>query len=250
MPLHETILLFMLLLAIGVMVRGGFDRLAIPHTVMLVLIGMLLGNLARSWEALAPLRFFSLNPELVFFGFLPVLIFESGLGLNARQLGKDIVPVLMLAVPGLLASTTIVGLGVWLLTPLELATALLFGALISATDPVAVIAIFKELGTPLRLTTLVEGESLLNDATAIVLYGILLGFALYGGFAWGDVGLAAAGFFEVFVGGALLGLAFGLLVGRVLIRTVASGSAPREEEHGGHGVQRDDPDPEHPRGRG
>ena len=218
MPLSEAILLFMLLLAVGVLLRGGFSRLPVPYTVMLVVVGMLLGNLARSWQPLAPLQYFSLGPELVFFVFLPVLIFESGLGLNARQLARDIAPVLMMAVPGLLASTTIIGIGVWLLTPLEPATALLFGALISATDPVAVIAIFRELGTPLRLTTLVEGESLLNDATAIVLYGILLGLALYGGLGWGDAGLAVAGFFKVFLGGSLLGLVFGLLASRLLIR--------------------------------
>ncbi|MCP4764814.1 MAG: cyclic nucleotide-binding domain-containing protein [Gammaproteobacteria bacterium] len=169
MPLSESVLLLMALLAIGVLVRGLFNKLPIPYSVMLVILGMLLGNLARVWQPLESIRYFQLSPELVFFIFLPVLIFESGLSLHARQLAKDIVPVLMLAIPALLLSTTIVGVGVWLLLPLDLTTALLFGALISATDPVAVVSLFKELGTPTRLTTLVEGESLLNDATAIVL---------------------------------------------------------------------------------
>jgi CPA1 family monovalent cation:H+ antiporter len=218
MPLSESVLLLMVLLAIGVLVRGLFSRLPIPYTVLLVVLGMLLGNLARVWQPLESIRYFHLSPELVFFIFLPVLIFESGLSLHARQLAKDIVPVLMLAIPALLVSTTIVGLGVWMLLPLDLTTALLFGALISATDPVAVVSLFKELGTPTRLTTLVEGESLLNDATAIVLFSILLGLAVHGEFAVSDIGAAILEFLRVFLGGALLGLIFGLLLSRLVIR--------------------------------
>lgn len=218
MPLSDTVLLLMSLLAIGVLVRGLFSRLPIPYTVILVLLGMLLGNLARVWQPLESIQYFHLSPELVFFIFLPVLIFESGFSLNARQLAKDIVPVLMLAIPALLLSTTIVGIGVWLLLPLGLTTALLFGALISATDPVAVVALFKELGTPMRLTTLVEGESLLNDATAIVLFTILLGLAMHGGFVVSDIGSAIFEFVRVFLGGALLGLGAGLLVSHLIIR--------------------------------
>ncbi len=218
MPLSESVLLLMALLAIGVLVRGLFNKLPIPYTVMLVILGMLLGNLARVWQPLEPIRYFHLSPELVFFVFLPVLIFESGLSLHARQLAKDIVPVLMLAIPALLLSTTIVGVGVWMLLPLDLTTALLFGALISATDPVAVVSLFKELGTPTRLTTLVEGESLLNDATAIVLFSILLGLALHGGFVVTDIGAAMLEFIRVFLGGTLLGFAFGLMLSRLVIR--------------------------------
>jgi len=218
MPLSESVLLLMVLLAIGVLVRGLFNRLPIPYTVMLVILGMLLGNLARVWQPLESIRYFQLSPELVFFIFLPVLIFESGLSLHARQLAKDIVPVLMLAIPALLLSTTIVGVGVWALLPLDLTTALLFGALISATDPVAVVSLFKELGTPTRLTTLVEGESLLNDATAIVLFSILLGLALHGGFVVSDIGAAMLEFTRVFLGGTLLGLAFGLLLSFLVVR--------------------------------
>jgi len=208
----------MALLAIGVLARGLFKRLPIPYTVMLVILGMLLGNLARVWPPLESIQYFQLSPELVFFIFLPVLIFESGLSLHARQLAKDIVPILVLAIPALLVSTTIVGVGVWMLLPLDLTTALLFGALISATDPVAVVSLFKELGTPTRLTTLVEGESLLNDATAIVLFSILLGLALHGGFVVTDIGTAILEFVRVFLGGTLLGLGFGLLLSRMVIR--------------------------------
>ncbi len=218
MPLADTVLLLMALLALGVLIRGLFSRLPIPYTVMLVLAGMLLGSLARVWPAFEPIRSFHLSPELVFFIFLPVLIFESGFSLNARQLARDFIPVLVMAIPALLASTTLVGIGVWVLLPLDLTTALLFGALISATDPVAVISLFRELGTPLRLTTLVEGESLFNDATAIVLFTILLGLALHGGFSAGDIGIAVVEFVRVFLGGALLGFCFGIVFSRAVIR--------------------------------
>jgi len=143
---------------------------------------------------------------------MPSLIFESGLNLNARQLIKDIGPVLALAVPALLFSTFLIGTGMWYFLSIDFTIALVFGALISATDPVAVISLFKELGTPERLTTLVEGESLLNDATAIVLFNILLGIALYGGFTWTDSGHAIGEFIKVFIGGILVGVILGLLV--------------------------------------
>ena len=123
MPLSETVLLLMAMLGIGVLISGLFGKLPVPYTVMLVVVGMLLGNLAKVVPALAPIQHFHLSPELVFFVFLPALLFESGLGLNARQLAKDIIPVLMLAVPALLVSTTIVGLGVWLLMPIDLIAA-------------------------------------------------------------------------------------------------------------------------------
>lgn len=85
-----------------------------------------------------------------------------------------------MAIPGMLISAFLVGLGLVVSLQLDWLVALLFGALISATDPVAVIALFKELGVSRRLAVLVEGESLFNDATAIVLFDIVLGFLLAG----------------------------------------------------------------------
>ena len=130
---------------------------------------MFLGSLARQDIGLNFLLDFQLTPDLVLYLFLPVLIFESAINLDARSLMKDIAPILVLAIPALVISTTIVGLGLWFIEDFNIIYALIFGALISATDPVAVISLFKELGAPHRLTVLVEGESLLNDATAIVL---------------------------------------------------------------------------------
>ena len=162
-----------------------------PYTVVLVLAGLVLGELARHWAPLAPLQAVRLSPEVVFFLFLPALIFESGLNLNARQLTKDIAPVIALAVPALLFSTTVVGVGISFVLPaaIPLTTALIFGALISATDPVAVVAILREVGAPKRLGLLIEGESLLNDGTAIVVFGVLVGLLAGGTFDFGATAL-------------------------------------------------------------
>ncbi len=219
MPLSEYVLVIMFLLATGIVASGVFRKLPIPYTVILILIGIALTKLSGVWPLLEPLQQFQLTPDLVLFIFLPALIFESSLNLNARQLIKDIAPVLTLAVPALLVSTAAIGIIVWLVLPLDFLVALLFGALISATDPVAVISLFKELGTPERLTVLVEGESLLNDATAIVIVSILLG--LYGVSAdsgWSIAGTAVGQFLVVFFGGVLVGTVFGLVISWMMTR--------------------------------
>lgn len=216
MALSETVMVVMTLLAVGVIVAGIIRNLPVPYTVLLVVLGMLLAAASEQVEALAFLQHFRLTPDLVFFLFLPILIFESGLTLNARQLVKDLGPVLTLAIPALLISTFLIGTGLWLLLPIRFEVAIVFGALISATDPVAVVSLFRELGTPERLTVLVEGESLLNDATAIVLFSLLLGIALHGEFSAVGAGNAILQFFIVFVGGAAVGAVAGLITSWLL----------------------------------
>ena len=151
MPVSEAVFVLVVLLGIAMLVSGLSRKLPIPFTVILVVIGVLLSNLADHWPLLQPLKDFELSSEVMLFIFLPALIFESGFALDARQLTKDIPAVLMLAIPGMLISTFIIGFGVWLALDTKLIIALVFGALISATDPVAVVALFKELGAPNRL---------------------------------------------------------------------------------------------------
>ena len=216
MPLSETIFITVCLLAVAVLAAAICRRVPVPFTALLVVLGILLGWLDRTWEPLEPLQAFHLSPELVLFVFLPALIFESGFNLDDRQLLKDIVPIFTLAVPALLISTGLVGLGLWWLLDMSPVYALLFGALISATDPIAVIALFKELGAPLRLNVLVEGESLLNDATALVVFKVLLGIALVGTMQWQHVGTAIGEFGRVFFGGAAVGLVIGMLLSEAM----------------------------------
>ncbi len=222
----EIILIAMALLTIAMLAAGLFKNFSIPYTVLLVAIGLALSELSLFWDFLIPLHDFKLTPDLVFFVFLPALIFESGLSLDARLLLKNLAPVLTLAVPALLISTTLVGLSVWLLLDIDLTVALLFGALISATDPVAVVALFKELGAPRRLNVLIEGESLFNDATAIVVFGILLTMVLEGSsVTLLSTAAAVVEFFRVFIGGVVVGVFIGLLVSEMLFRLQSSTSA-------------------------
>ncbi len=221
MPLADIILIIMGMLTVAMLVAAACRSLPVPHSVVLVVLGLFMGWLARHEPTFSFLLSFSLTPEIVLFLFLPVLVFESAFNLDARELIKDIAPVVTLAVPALIVSTAVIGTGLWWLFDLDLTLMLLFGALISATDPVAVIALFRELGAPARLTTLIEGESLFNDATAIVLFNTLLALAMGGALVWSDAGYAAVDFIRVFVGGALFGIVTGFLISVILNRVHA-----------------------------
>jgi Na+:H+ antiporter len=224
MPIAETthlsdfILVVMGLLTVAMIAASICRNIPVPYTVFLVILGIILGSIARQYPEFELLLKFQLSSDLVLFLFLPALIFESAINLDARLLMKDIIPVLVLAVPAMLISAALIGLGLWFIQDFNIFHALLFGALISATDPVAVIALFKELGAPQRLTILVEGESLLNDATAIVFFGIILGLIDQGYFGTSDFGRAIFDFFYVFIGGILVGAVIGIIVSELLYR--------------------------------
>jgi CPA1 family monovalent cation:H+ antiporter len=155
-----------------------------------------------------------LTPNLILFVFLPILIFESAYNMEAREVIKNLLPITVLALPGLLLSTVMCGVGVILVGGQDFGitweVALLFGVIVSATDPVAVVGLFKELGAPKRLSILVEGESLFNDGTAIVLFNILIAFVL--GTTTAGKGFTAEffsgslEFLKVSVGGAMVGI--------------------------------------------
>lgn len=211
-----------ILLIIAAAISAIEKKVRLPFTVMLVIIGAFIAVLEDRIPALDILHSLSLSPDIILYIFLPTLVFESSFKMNARQLWHNIIPILTLAVPGLLLSTGIIGGIVSLATGIPLTAALLLGAILSATDPVAVIALFKRLGAPQRLTILVEGESLFNDATALVLATILIS-GLGTEIAAENITLSGATleFLMVFMGGMLVGWILGmvtsLLVG--MIRT-------------------------------
>ncbi len=218
---HEPVLALVVgivaLLLIAAAAAIGVRRVHVPYVVGLVVVGIALGLLVERVEGLEPLRSLTLTPEVIVFIFLPTLIFEAAFNLDSRLLSRNLAPVLMLAAPGLLISTLVAGGLVAALTPLSIGPALLFGALISATDPVAVIALFKEIGAPKRLGILVEGESLFNDAAAIVLFKIILAVLIAGAFGAETVGRGVLDFIVVFGGGVLVGG----LIGYLMIRSIA-----------------------------
>ncbi|MFQ5550774.1 MAG: cation:proton antiporter [Gemmatimonadales bacterium] len=212
-----TVIAVIALLLIAAVSAIILKRLNLPFTVGLVIVGLALGAFAERFEGLEMLSAIELSPEIILFVFLPTLIFESAFNLNSRLLAQNLGPVLALAAPGLLLSTGIVGGLLMLLTDLTPGPALLFGALISATDPVAVVALFKEVGAPKRLAVLIEGESLFNDATAIVLFQIILVVIAAGSFTAGTLGSGVIAFVRVFAGGLIVGA----LIGYLMIRTIA-----------------------------
>jgi len=183
----------------------------LPYTIFLTLVGLGIGVLGIGPEIEAT----GFSHDLIFFVFLPPLLFQGAFHMNLNSLLKQFWPVVCFAVPGVIVSTLLVG-GVvgWLGGISSMMVAILFGALISPTDPVSVLSLFKEVGAPEDLKTIVEGESLFNDATGVVLFTILLKALLEGqGFRFGQ---AAYEFVKVSVGGLLLGALLGWIVFKVM----------------------------------
>lgn len=209
--IEAAILLLLLIASLGAVI---FKRLKLPFTVGLVLIGLALG-LVATW--MMPFQLLVVSHDLIIFLFVPPLVFASASNLNSRLFFRNLTPILILAGPGLVVSMTIVGALLAWLTPLQFAAALLFGALISATDPVAVVALFEELGVPARLEMVVDGESMLNDATAIVAFTVIMGMILSGDFQSFSLGQILLNVILVLLGGVLVGGLVGLLMRFTLV---------------------------------
>jgi monovalent cation:H+ antiporter, CPA1 family len=213
---HLVTAVFTLLL-IAAATLAVTKTLKLPFTVILVLVGMGVRELALLWpDYVGFLATLEISPELILFVFLPTLIFESTFNLDAQQLRHNLGAILMLAVPGLILSTAVIGGVVWLATDIPLAPALLLGAILSATDPVAVIALFKQLGAPKRLMMLVEGESIFNDASSIVLAKILIGVVAAGAVSASTIGQGLVDFVILFFGGLAVGMLLGWITGWLL----------------------------------
>lgn len=214
----ETITALMALMLVATLAALAVKRVKMPFTVVLVVAGLALGYAARNLPLLHALQSLELTPDVVLFVFLPALVFESAFNMDSRALMKNIVPVSVLAAPGVVVSTAVVALILHHALGLSAGVSVLFGALISATDPVAVVALFKEMGAPKRLSIIVEGESLLNDGTALVLFKVVLGIMAAGALSAGAIGQGAVDFVFVVAGGAVVGLAMGALFAKLIER--------------------------------
>lgn len=196
------------LLVLSLLAEPLSRRLHFPHSSVLVVLGAATVHIATLGFGIdTGLRAQNFH-DLVMFGLLPVLVFEAAFKVPCRALLADFGIILLLATAGTLLTTVICGallyVGIGHPSGFPWVAALLAGALLAATDPVAVVQQLKTLGAPERLEVLLEGESLFNDATAIVIFTVLLGLASSGA---GSVALPAAtfDFLVKFCGGALVG---------------------------------------------
>jgi CPA1 family monovalent cation:H+ antiporter len=196
-------------LLVAVAIVAAFVRFVrVPYTIALVVFGLAL--------ALAPnTPRVTLTPAIILTVFLPVLLFHAAYNLDLDDVRLNLLPVTLLAVPGVIVTAGLVGVALRVVVGLPWSEALLFGTIVGATDPVAVLAIFGEVGAPRRLATIVNTESLFNDGTALVLFGAVLGVVASGAF---DAGATVERFIIAVVGSLALGGAVGVLGSTVLQR--------------------------------
>jgi len=197
-----TVFIALLLIASGVAMATKWIR--VPYTLALVIVGLVI----------SPMHFLPavhISPELILLIFLPALLFEAAWNLKFDHLRDNLLPILSLAIIGVTIAVGVIGAVLHFGIGMAWAPALLFGAMISATDPVSVLALFKKLGAPKRLNTIVEGESLFNDGVAVVVFRILLGIVI-GATAGttGELALHSLREFSLVVFG---GLAVGAIIG-------------------------------------
>lgn len=204
----ETAMVILFAIAAGVAVLSR--AFGFPNTVALVLAGF-------AASAMGEIVAIDVSPELIMALLVPPLLFEATLHLPWKKLQADLFPILLFAIVGTAFGTLSIGWLVHTVVDVPWAAAFAFGALVSATDPVAVIAFFKSLGAPKRLSVLVEGESLFNDAVAVVAFNLAVAAGTGGGFSLTG---GLEDFFVVSLGGLAVGLILGYVVSEVILARV------------------------------
>ncbi|WP_077752635.1 cation:proton antiporter [Shewanella psychrophila] len=183
----QLLVFFVVAIILGIVLRRLLKNTAIPYSVALLVLGMLIGSVL-DYDIQTPflhelksafLLASQLDANLIMFIFLPALVFESAFSLEVHLFKRMFSQIALLAIPGMVLCTVITALLSLSVLPWHwsVGTALMFGAIVSATDPVAVVSLLKEMCSRARLQTLIEGESLLNDGTAIVLFTLFMGLA-------------------------------------------------------------------------
>jgi CPA1 family monovalent cation:H+ antiporter len=165
-------------LILSLLVALALRWIRLPYTIALVIVGLILGWLGPSFLPGIVPGGGLMSAELILFILLPPLLFEGAAGMHIDQLKNNSVPIALLAIPGVILNTIIIGLIIWRLVwygeENGVLYGLLIGSILAATDPVSVLALVRTLGAPKRLSVLLEGESLFNDGTAIVIFNIVL----------------------------------------------------------------------------
>lgn len=205
--LVEEVIIGLLLVAVLVGILA--HRLRVPYTIGLVVMGLILTLGVRARLNVAP--------NIILAVLVPPLIFEAAFHLKFEELRENLAHIITLAVPGVILTTWLAGLIVHWGTGMVLSSALVFGAVVAATDPVSVVALFRRLGVPPRLRILIEGESLFNDGTAIVVFHLVVAAAISGGKTL-DYFPTIINFLKVAGGGILIGAVLGYLISEIIAR--------------------------------
>jgi monovalent cation:H+ antiporter, CPA1 family len=190
----EQVQILILLLIMTLLVALFSRLLRVPYTLLLVIVGFVVGLLSF-------LPHEHIDPNLVLYVFIPALLFEGAWNAELDRLEADWLPIALLAIPGMVLSLLVVAVVLHFGIGLEWLLALLVGAIVAPTDPVAIIALFQQLGVPDRLRTLVEGESIFNDGTGGAAYELILAVLLP------TLGLAEASGTTSFLNTPFLGIA-------------------------------------------
>jgi CPA1 family monovalent cation:H+ antiporter len=193
--------LLMVVVALAIFAK----RVALPYPVLLVIGGLVLGFVPG-------LPGVKLEPDLVFLFLLPPLLYPAALFTSWRDFRANLSPILLLAIGLVLLTTAFVAVVAHALTGLPWATAFILGAIVSPTDAVAATAIANRLRVPQRIVTILEGESLVNDATALVAYRFAIAATMSGTFSLSEASLR---FILVALGGTGIGLSIGWLASRI-----------------------------------
>ena len=211
-------------LVLASVVQPAAERLHLPYTVLLAVVGVAIGGVSSFLlytpltnvfdDIVRPVVDLPFNASIFLVVFLPLLVFHASVTLDLREIAPDWAPILTLAIVAVFAAAAAVGLSLSFSAGISLTAALLVGAIVATTDPAAVVAIFREVGAPARLTRLLEGESLLNDAAAIVLFSVLVAMLTEG--RQTDFAAGAVHFAKAFLGGVVLGAAGGRIFGTIL----------------------------------
>ncbi|MEN2980417.1 cation:proton antiporter [Tistrella bauzanensis] len=223
------VLTLALLLVVIAAIQPLARRLGLASNVLLAAVGVAIGALAAFLlftsftdvfnEAARAVVYLRIDSQTIITVFLPLLLFQTALTIDVRRLLDDIAPILLLAVVAVVVTTAAIGLGLSAIFGVPILGCLLLGAIVATTDPAAVVAIFRDIGAPARLTRLVEGESLLNDATAIALFSVLMA-ALVTARATGVEEPGSAMLLDAandLAVGLIGGAVFGLVVGRLVV---------------------------------
>ena len=207
-PVAEFVTDSIILLLVATVVALLSRRLRIPYVTGLVFAGLAIAPFLPGRTGLSSALIFNL--------FLPILLFEAAINTDISRLRSTIKPISLLAGPGVIISAGVTALGLKFGLGLDWIPAFLLGIILAITDTVSVIAVFKEVSVPSRLTTIVEGESLLNDGVALVLYNLVLLAHVTGKFS---LTMGVQQLFIAIVGGTLVGLVLGYLSAELFTRS-------------------------------